>query len=60
MTARPPKPNPRQTKVATAVDIDPQNYAAFVNDLKQKIIEARHRASLSVILHSASIMPAML
>lgn len=47
--SRPPKPAPRRAKTATpAADIDPQSYAAFVGDLKQKIIEARHRASLSV------------
>lgn len=48
MTARPPKTTSPRAKTAAAVDIDPQSYAAFVSDLKQKIVEARHRASLSV------------
>lgn len=47
MTSRLPKPSPRRTKPAAA-QIDPQSYTAFVSDLKRKIIEARHRASLSV------------
>ena len=47
MTSRPPKPSPRRTKPAAA-EIDPQSYTAFVGDLKRKISEARHRASLSV------------
>ncbi len=46
MTARPPKRAPLGAK--TAAGIDPQSYATFVRDLKQKIVEARHRASLSV------------
>ena len=50
MTSRPPKSSapPRAKTAGPAADIDPQSYAAFVGDLKQKIIEARHRASLSV------------
>lgn len=49
MTRPPNPPAPRRAKTgAAATDIDPQSYAAFVGDLKQKIIEARHRASLSV------------
>ncbi|WP_181834055.1 PDDEXK nuclease domain-containing protein [Brucella anthropi] len=46
MTSRPPKRTPRSAKPAAG--IDPQSYAAFVSDLKRKIVEARHRASLSV------------
>lgn len=46
MTARPPKRTPRSAKPAAG--IDPQSYATFVSDLKRKITEARHRASLSV------------
>ncbi|WP_162894757.1 PDDEXK nuclease domain-containing protein [Rhizobium terrae] len=46
MTARPPKRTPRSAKPAAG--IDSQSYAAFVSDLKRKIVEARHRASLSV------------
>jgi predicted nuclease of restriction endonuclease-like (RecB) superfamily len=46
MTVRPPERTPRSAKPAAG--IDPQSYAAFVSDLKRKIIEARHRASLSV------------
>lgn len=48
MTDRPPKSTPRRPKTAGAIEIDPQSYTAFVGELKQKIIEARHRASLSV------------
>jgi len=49
MTRPPKSPAPRRGKAAVpATDIDPQSYAAFVGDLKQRIIEARHRASLSV------------
>jgi len=46
MTSRPPKRKPRSAKPAAS--IDPQSYATFVSDLKRKIVEARHRASLSV------------
>ncbi|WP_245303384.1 hypothetical protein [Mesorhizobium loti] len=46
MTSRPPKRTPRSAKPAAG--IDPQSYATFVIDLKLKIVEARHRASLSV------------
>ncbi len=49
MTRPPKSPAPRRAGTAApAADIDPQSYAAFVGDLKQRIIEARHRASLSV------------
>ncbi len=48
MTSRPPKPASRRAKAAPAAEIDPQSYSAFVSDLKHKIAEARHRASLSV------------
>lgn len=49
MTQPPKSPAPRRAGTAApAADIDPQSYAAFVGDLKQRIIEARHRASLSV------------
>jgi predicted nuclease of restriction endonuclease-like (RecB) superfamily len=48
VTFRPAKPAPRRVKAAPAAEIEPQSYAAFVSDLKQKIAEARHRASLSV------------
>lgn len=48
MTSRPPKPAPRRMKAAPAAEIEPQSYAAFVSDLRQKIAEARHRAGLSV------------
>ncbi|WP_392711197.1 YhcG family protein [Rhizobium ruizarguesonis] len=47
MTTRTPKPAPHRTK-ADPTKIESQSYAAFVSDLKQKIAEARHRASLSV------------
>lgn len=46
MTSRPPKRTPRSAKPAAG--IDPQSYATFVSDLKRKIVEARHRASLAV------------
>ncbi|UPT86933.1 PDDEXK nuclease domain-containing protein [Bradyrhizobium barranii subsp. apii] len=46
MTSRPPKRTPGSAKPAAG--IDPQIYATFVSDLKRKIVEARHRASLSV------------
>lgn len=47
--SRSSKPAPYRSKAAAAAaEIDPQSYAAFVGDLKQKIIEARHRASLSI------------
>lgn len=46
MTARPSKRTPRSAKPTAG--IDSQSYAAFVSDLKRKIVEARHRASLSV------------
>lgn len=46
MISRPPKRSPRGIK--PGVGIDPQSYATFVSDLKRKIVEARHRASLSV------------
>ncbi|MFP3182699.1 MAG: PDDEXK nuclease domain-containing protein [Paraburkholderia sp.] len=43
------KPPSRRAKVANpAAEIDAQSYSAFVGDLKRKIAEARHRASLSV------------
>ncbi|WP_374651542.1 YhcG family protein [Rhizorhabdus sp.] len=49
MTRPPKSPAPRRAGTAApSADIDPQSYAAFVGDLKQRIIEARHRASLSV------------
>ena len=49
MTSRLSKPAPRRPKsTALSDNIDPLSYSAFVGDLKQKIIEARHRASLSV------------
>jgi predicted nuclease of restriction endonuclease-like (RecB) superfamily len=48
MTSHPPKRAPRRVKTAPAADVEPQTYAAFVSDLKQKIAEARHRAGLSV------------
>ncbi len=49
MISRPPNPAPRRAKAATpAAEINPQSYAVFVSDLKRKITEARHRASLSV------------
>ncbi|PIT01665.1 hypothetical protein TSA1_13435 [Bradyrhizobium nitroreducens] len=44
MTFRPPKPAPRRVKATPTAEIEPQSYAAFVSDLKQKIAEARHRA----------------
>jgi|GEM_PF-2968540 len=47
MTSRPPIRTTRGAK--PVVGIDPQSYATIVSDLKRKIIEARHRASLSVI-----------
>lgn len=46
MTPRPPERPPRGIKPAAG--IDPRSHASFVSDLKRKIIEARHRASLSV------------
>jgi hypothetical protein len=43
------KPPSRRSKAANpASEIDAQSYSAFVGDLKRKITEARHRASLSV------------
>ena len=50
MTSRPPKPAPRHRARASnpVAEIDAQSYSAFVGDLKQKIIAARHRAGLSV------------
>lgn len=49
MSRPPAKPTPRRAKAAkTAAEIDAQSYSAFVGDLKQKIAEARYRASLSV------------
>lgn len=48
MTSRPTKRGPRGAKAARDAEIDPQSYSAFVGDLKRKISEARHRASLSV------------
>lgn len=49
MTSRPAKPFSRPHRVATsAAGIDGQSYSAFVGELKRKITEARHRASLSV------------
>ena len=49
MISRPPKPTPRRAKAsAPATEIDAQSYIAFVGDLKQKIVAARHRAGLSV------------
>ncbi len=50
MTSRPPKPAPRHRARASnpVAEIDARSYSAFVGDLKQKIIAARHRAGLSV------------
>lgn len=49
MSRPPAKPTPRRAKAAkAAAEIDAQSYSAFVGDLKQKIAEARYRASLSV------------
>lgn len=49
MSPQPPKHAPRRPLTAeVAVDIDAQTYAAFVDDLKQKIASARYRASLSI------------
>lgn len=49
MSPRRPKSSPRRAKAAKPVnEIDAQSYSAFVGDLKQKIAEARYRASLSV------------
>ncbi len=49
MTSRPPKPVSRRAKTSDrAAEMDPQAYATFVGDLKQKIAAARHRAGLSV------------
>lgn len=49
MSPRPSKPAPRRAKASNpVVEIDAQSYSAFVGDLKQKIAEARYRASLSI------------
>ncbi|WP_213992568.1 PDDEXK nuclease domain-containing protein [Sodalis sp. dw_96] len=47
-TRRSKSVTPRATNTGRAVEIDAQSYFAFVNDLKNKIVQARHRASLSV------------
>jgi hypothetical protein len=40
---------PRRGKITDpAVEIDAKNYSAFVGELKRRITEARHRASLAV------------
>lgn len=46
MTSRPPKRRPHSA--SQGADIDSPSYATFVSDLKRKIAEARHHASLSV------------
>lgn len=49
MSRPPAKLTRRRAKTASpAVEIDAQSYSAFVGALKQKIAEARYRASLSV------------
>ncbi len=49
MSHPPSKPTSRRATAAKpATEIDAQSYSAFVGDLKQKIAEARYRASLSV------------
>ncbi|MER8446858.1 PDDEXK nuclease domain-containing protein [Mesorhizobium sp. M1066] len=49
MSRSPSKPAPRSGKIdKAAAEIDAQTYATFVGDLKRKIVDARHRASLSV------------
>lgn len=43
------KPTPRRGKVSDpATEIDANSYSAFVVELKRRISEARHRASLAV------------
>lgn len=49
MSRLPSKPSSGRAKAAKpAAEIDAQSYSAFVGDLKQKIADARYRASLSV------------
>ncbi|PRE86240.1 DUF1016 domain-containing protein, partial [Burkholderia multivorans] len=49
MSPRSSKPASSRVKTAkSTAEITVQSYAAFVGDLKRKIFEARHRASLSV------------
>ena len=44
-----PKPTSRRGKaVDPAAGIDAESYSAFIGELKRKITEARHRASLAV------------
>ncbi|WP_157343675.1 PDDEXK nuclease domain-containing protein [Bradyrhizobium pachyrhizi] len=48
MTKRPSRPTAPRKDGGPGTEIDAQSYSAFVGDLKTKIAEARHRASLSV------------
>jgi predicted nuclease of restriction endonuclease-like (RecB) superfamily len=48
MSKRPSKSRSARKVAQSTTEVDAQSYSAFVNDLKRKIAEARHRAGLSV------------
>ncbi len=48
MTRPPSKPSRSRVGTTPPAEIDARSYAAFVGDLKRKIVEARNRAGLSV------------
>ena len=50
MSEQPTRPAPRRAKDAASAtaELDASSYSAFISDLKRRILEARHRAGLSV------------